>query len=87
MKLAEMLHDLSEAGVQVFMATHNYFVLKQMAILARKTNTSIPFCSLRKESDGTQADFADMKDGMPENPIVEASVELYQRDVESELEF
>lgn len=86
MKLMEMLSDLTRAGVQVFMATHNYFVLKQAVIIARRTKTSIPCCSLRKSKDGTEADFYDMKDGMPENPIVEASIELYRKDVESELE-
>ncbi len=86
MKLVEMLFQLSSAGVQVFMATHNYFVLKQVAILARKANERVPFCSLRKTPEGTEADFADMRDGMPANPIVDASIELYRRDVESELE-
>jgi predicted ATPase len=74
----EVLFRLAQAGVQIYLATHSYFVLKQLEILARRHQMSIPFCSLVRSGDDVEARFSDMRDGMPENPIIDESLRLYE---------
>ena len=74
----EMLFNLAQAGIQIYLATHSYFVLKQLEILAKRHQMSIPFCSLVRSGDDIEAQFSDMRDGMPENPIIDESLRLYE---------
>jgi AAA domain, putative AbiEii toxin, Type IV TA system len=73
------LFRLGQAGVQVYLATHSYFVLKQLEILAKQHQTSLPFCSLVRQGEAIEATFADLNDGMPDNPILDESLRLYQQ--------
>lgn len=41
-----MIHELSQAGMQFFIATHSYFVIKKLYILARAHGESLPVLSL-----------------------------------------
>jgi predicted ATPase len=85
--LVEMLFHLASAGIQVYIATHSYFILKRFELLARQHNERIPVCSLyRTETKGVMADFYDLRDGMPPNPIIDVSVELYEQDVRLDIE-
>lgn len=79
--LVRMLFDLSQAGVQIFAATHSYFVLKQFEILARQKKESVMLCSLERNHGGIEASFADLRDGLPETAIGEESIDLYDEDV------
>lgn len=74
----DMLFSLAQAGVQIYLATHSYFVLKKLEILAKRHQMSIPFCSLTRSGEEIEAQFSDMRDGMPENPIIDESVRLYE---------
>jgi hypothetical protein len=74
----DMLFSLAQAGVQIYLATHSYFVLKKLEILAKRHQMSIPFCSLTRSGEDIEAQFSDMRDGMPENPIIDESVRLYE---------
>ncbi len=74
----EMLFSLAQAGVQIYLATHSYFVLKKLEILAKRHQMSIPFCSLTRSGEEIEAQFSDMRDGMPENPIIDESLRLYE---------
>jgi len=76
----EMLFNLSQAGIQIYMATHSYFVIKQFELLARRHKTNIQLCCLSRE-EGICANFSDLQEGMPSNPIVDASIKLYEDDV------
>jgi hypothetical protein len=78
----EALFRLGQAGVQVYLATHSYFVIKQLQILAKEHGVRVPFCSLVREGDGVEAKLSDLRDGMPDNPIVDVSIELYKREIE-----
>lgn len=84
--LTKMLFSMAQAGVQVFLATHNYLVIKQLQILAQKYGESVPFCSLVRSDDDVVATLADLRDGMPENPIVEESVRLYREELEADFQ-
>lgn len=77
--LIDVLFQLSQAGVQVYLATHSYFVLKQLEVLAKKYKISVPFCSLLRRGAEIEAKFDDMRDGMPESPILEESLRLFEQ--------
>jgi hypothetical protein len=79
--LVRMLVDLSQAGVQIFVATHSYFVLKQFEILARQKQESVMLCSLERNQGGIEASFADLRKGLPETAIGQESLDLYDEDV------
>jgi predicted ATPase len=83
--LIDVLFQLGQAGVQVYLATHSYFVLKQLEILAKKHRTSVPFCSLVRRGGEIEASFADMRDGMPDNPILDESTRLFEQGFEVDM--
>lgn len=78
----DMLFRLGQAGVQVYVATHSYFVIKELENLARLHRTSVPFCSLLRAGDDITARFDDLQEGLPDNPIVDESLKLYQRGID-----
>ncbi len=84
--MAQILFNFAQAGVQIFLSTHSYFILKQLELLARKEDFSIPTCSLVKGASGIEAIFANLKNGMPENSIVDESVAMFEEDLQLELE-
>lgn len=79
-KFMEILNLLSEYGLQIFIATHSYFVVKKMYLLARENKKSISFLSLPKSG---QAQTFDLLDGMPDNDIINESVNLYKEEIGS----
>ena len=78
-RFMEMLAVLASSGMQIFLATHSYFVIKKLCLLARSKNIPMPVLSLRL--DGLP-ETADMKDGMPDNSILDESVQLYEAEVD-----
>jgi len=84
-RLMNMLMDLSNAGIQIYLATHSYFVIKQLHILAKEKRAHVPFCSLTREGSTVRADFSDLLDGMPDNPIIDEAIALYQRELSLDL--
>jgi AAA15 family ATPase/GTPase len=77
----EMLFYLSQAGIQVYLATHSYFVIKQFELLARKHKQTIQICSLVKSEGSILTEFRDLQRGLPDNPIIDVSIKLYEDDV------
>ena len=77
-KFMDIIYSLSKIGIQFFIATHSYFVIKKMYLLAHQHNVSIPIFSMEDNSEWKQYD---LKEEMPDNPIVEESVRLYQEEV------
>jgi AAA15 family ATPase/GTPase len=84
--LVKMLFSLSKADIQIYLATHSYFVIKQFELLARKHKETIQICSLIKEENNIIGKFRDLQQGLPDNPIIDASIQLYEDDVRLELE-
>lgn len=76
-ELMEIITLLTECGIQFFIATHSYFVIKKLFIIALERGMSIPVLSL---GDG-KAVYNDMLDGMPKNSIIDESVRLYEEEV------
>ena len=77
-QLLDIVAMLAERGIQFFMASHSYFVVKKLFLIAQERGWSTPVISA---VDGTWV-CDDLKNGMPDNPIVAESIRLYQQEVE-----
>lgn len=77
-KLLDIVAMLAERGIQFFLASHSYFVVKKLFLMAQERNWSIPVISA---CDGDWV-CDDLKNGMPDNPIIAESIRLYKEEVE-----
>lgn len=73
----EILVVLAKAGLQIFISTHSYFVIKNLYVLAHKNNMSVPTISFV----GGKAEQNDLLYGMPENPIIQESINIYKEEI------
>ena len=76
-KLLDIVAVLAELGIQFFLASHSYFVVKKLFLLAQEQNLFIPVMSAH---DG-QWIAANLKDGMPENTIIDESIRHNKEEV------
>lgn len=72
-----IVYELSKAGLQFFLTTHSYFVIRKLCLIARQKSVSIPTWSF---ADGEAVRY-DLKDGMPENDIINESIRLYKEEI------
>jgi AAA15 family ATPase/GTPase len=79
--LLDIIALLAEEGIQFFMASHSYFVVEKLFLIAQEKKMSIPVIS-KNDSEWT---CSDLKDGMPNNPIIGESIRLYQEEMEMAL--
>jgi AAA15 family ATPase/GTPase len=77
-RFLEIITQLSKCGMQFFLSSHSYFVVKKLYLIAQKEKMSIPVLS---EKDGKWTP-GDMLDEMPENEIIDESIELYKQKME-----
>lgn len=77
-QLLDIVAMLAERGIQFFMASHSYFVVKKLFLIAQERDWSIPVIS----ATGSDWVCDDLKNGMPNNPIIAESIRLYQQEVE-----
>ena len=83
---ADMLHEFAQSGVQVYLTTHSFYMLKRLEQLARKHKADYSLLDLRKqETGGVVGSVTRLSDGLPMNPIVEESLRLYEADVALDL--
>lgn len=82
-KLIEMLVIISQTGVQVFLASHSYFVIKQLAICAKRDNINTLYWNLVKEPKSTvKNSFHNLSDGiLPENAIIKESIDMFDQEI------
>lgn len=79
----EILFLLSQKRIQIFMASHSYFVLKSLYIIAkREKEFDINVLSLSKNQ---LPSYENLVEGMPNNPIIDESISLYERELDVEL--
>lgn len=76
-KFMDIVIALAESGIQVFCASHSYFVVKKLFLIAQEKGISIPVLS----ASGKQWEADDLKAGMPQNAIIEESIRLYREEV------
>jgi predicted ATP-dependent endonuclease of OLD family len=79
--ISEMLVELSK-NTQIFIATHDYFILKYLDLTAKAANVEIKFFSLykTKETDKfVQFESSDSLDDIEQNPIMQEFEAVYKR--------
>lgn len=76
--LFDIVALLAERGIQFFIASHSYFTVKKLFLIAQEKDISIPIVS--EQGDGNWLS-ADLKNGMPDNPIINESIRLYKEEV------
>lgn len=77
-KLLDIIAVLAERGLQFFLASHSYFVVKKLFLIAQSNKLSIPVIS----AQANQWTSANLIDGMPDNTIIDESIRLYKEEVE-----
>ena len=76
-KFLDIVAVLAERGIQFFLASHSYFIVKKLYLIAQEKNLSIPVIS---ENENQWA-HANLNDEMPENSIIDESIRLYKEEV------
>lgn len=79
----DMLSAVSQQmGIQVFISTHSYFVIKKMYLLALDCPDTVTCISLNRSSE---PEICGLHDGMPDNSIIQASIRLYEEEIDKGL--
>lgn len=77
-RFLDVVRLLSQSGIQFFISTNSYFVMKKFFLISQKWNLSIPII----EAHDSLWISEDLKDGMPENTILDEFIKLYEKEVE-----
>jgi ABC-type lipoprotein export system ATPase subunit len=80
-ELVEILLELSRNGVQIFVATHDYFLAKYIEVLSEKTD-SVKFHSLYKTDAGVKCESSDKFSTLTNNGIITEKIRLYETEIE-----
>lgn len=72
----------NDMGLQVFIASHSYFVIKKLYLIALKRKGAVSCISMSRERP---VQICDLHDGMPENSIIDTSIRLYEQEIEEVL--
>jgi len=81
--LVEILLELSRNGVQIFLATHDYFLPKYIEVLA-KENDEVAFHSLyTTESEGVKCETQSKFSFLEHNAIIDEKIRLYETEIEA----
>ncbi len=80
-KFVKVLVDLAKAGVQIFISSHNYFIIKRLHIYAKQfQDIDFRAYSLIDYQDNSKIDIEtkDLKLGLPKyNPIVDEAIKMF----------
>ncbi|MBF0263345.1 MAG: ATP-binding protein [Magnetococcales bacterium] len=77
-KFLDIVAMLAASGIQFFLASHSYFVIKKLYLIAQKQGISIPVLSMEQ---GGSLGLDNLQEGMPDNPIIDESIRLYKEEV------
>ncbi|WP_243976542.1 ATP-binding protein [Vibrio natriegens] len=80
-KLLDIVTLLAQEGIQFFLATHSYYVIKKLALIANHNNMRIPTFMANAE-DSTWQQSCLLKDGLPDNEIINESIRLFEAEFE-----
>ncbi|MBE9140050.1 AAA family ATPase [Nodosilinea sp. LEGE 07088] len=82
-KFLDIISLLAQCGIQFFMASHSYFVVKKLFLISQKEN---PLSVVILSSDNGSWNVDNLREGMPDNPIIDESIRLYKEEVRLALE-
>lgn len=77
-RLLDIVALLADRGIQFFIASHSYFVVKKLYLIAQAKQLSIPMVACEESAWKT----ADLRGGMPNNSIIDEAIALYKEEVE-----
>lgn len=69
--------DLADSGIQFFISSHSYFVIKRLYIMAHESNMSIPVLSF----ENGECAVNDLRKEMPKNSIIDESIAMYKDEI------
>lgn len=82
-KFLEMLTEIAnDMNMQFFISSHSYYVIKKLALIAKMNPGLVTCISL---NTGRAPEICDLCDGMPDNSIIDASIKLYEEEIEEGL--
>lgn len=86
-QMVEMLVAMSKAGVQIFLASHSYFVIKQLTNCAKRDNLNVSCWNLKREiGKPVNNSFRDLIDGvLPSNSIIDEALKMYDEEINIDL--
>lgn len=76
-ELLDIIFILANHGIQFFIASHSYFVIKKLFLIAQEQQISIPVLSYQ-DDEWVQSD---LLEEMPSNPIIKESIRLYKEEI------
>lgn len=79
-KFLDIVGLLSQQGIQFFIATHSYFVIKKLYLIALQGNVPLPVFTLN-QTQGWRQDA--LEDGIPDNGIINESIRLFDQELET----
>ncbi|GGD70029.1 ATP-binding protein [Lacimicrobium alkaliphilum] len=79
-ELLDIITVLAQAGIQFFLATHSYYVIKKLALIANKNSLEVPTFIANDQGEWSQSCL--LKDGLPENEIINESIRLFEEEFE-----
>lgn len=74
----EIIATLAQRGIQFFLSSHSYFVVKNLHLIAKRHSLSIPVLSGDSEGWSTE----NMLEGMPDNPVIDEVGALYRQEID-----
>jgi len=85
-ELVEMLMLMAKSGMQIFIATHNYFVLKQMHLSAKRDNI-VTNCYVFNRDRGKNIQYIlyNLEKDFPENEISDEAIKMSEEEVKIDL--
>ncbi len=85
-ELAEMLILMAKSGIQIFIATHNYFVLKQIHLCAKREKVQANCYSMTRErGKPVETQVFNLMDDFPENAISSEAILMADEEVKLDL--
>lgn len=70
----------NQMGLQIFITSHSYFVIKKLRLIAMKKEHTVSCISLNK---GQEAQVCDLYHEMPDNSTIDTSIQLYEQEIEA----
>lgn len=78
-ELLDIIAILAKAGIQFFLATHSYYVIKKLHLIAKQHQMPLP--TFISKPEGTWEQSCLLHDGLPENEIINESVRLFEEEL------
>lgn len=76
-RFLDTIQMLADAGLQFFISSHSYFVIKRLYIMAHRLEMNIPVLSFDEEC----CTVGNLREEMPKNSIIDESIALYRDEI------